>query len=77
MGSLVWLGLGALLLLGGATARIILGKNIRTAMLPLQLTLAALGIGAFGLAFAGMDPATLASIKFALIRMSGNVCHCL
>lgn len=77
MGALVWLGLGALLLLGGATAGIILGKNIGAAALPVRLMLGALGIAAFVFAFAGMDPALLASIKFALIRMSGNLCHCL
>ena len=77
MSPLLWLGVGALLLLGGATAGIIFGKNIGVAVWPARLVLAGLGVAACGFAFAGMDSAFLAEMKFALIRMSGNLCHCL
>ena len=77
MSPLIWLGVGTLLLMGGATAGIVLGKSVGTIVLPVRLTLGVLGIAAFAFAFAAMDPALLASIKFALIRMSGNLCHCL
>lgn len=77
MSPLLWLGVGTLLLLGGATAGIILRKSVGAAVWPIRMAFAGLGIAACGFAFAGMDQAFLAEMKFALIRMSGNLCHCL
>lgn len=75
MSALLWIGLGTLLLIGGATAGVFLGKNSGTKVLPVLVALGGFGVAAVVYAFTTIDPAVLANLKFSLVNIGSYTCH--